>query len=197
MRRLASILVFITACSGGGGGTTGPLPVASVDVVSSTMTFEVGQAVQFTAVPRDKNGTPVSGATVQWSVTPSTVAKVNSTGLVTALLAGTATVTATTSGVSGTAMVSIADNGIPLSTTVFMPGNAFSPFNVTIRVGGTVNFEFPGEQHDVTFVRVAGAPANIPVTTNKTIGRTFSVAGTFSYDCLVHPGMSGQVTVVQ
>ena len=94
-------------------------------------------------------------------------------------------------------MVSIVDNGIPLTTTVFMPGNAFSPFNVTIRIGGTVNFEFPAEEHDVTFVRVAGAPADILVTSNKTVGRTFTVAGTYAYDCKVHPGMSGQVTVVQ
>ncbi len=190
-------LALLTGCgSTGDGGGTGPLPIASVEVVGSVMTFEVGQAVQFTAVTRDKNGAPVSAGTVQWAVSPATVAKVNATGLVTALVAGTATVTATAGGVSGSSMVSIVDNGIPLTTTVFMPGNAFSPFNVTIRLGGTVNFEFPAEEHDVTFVRITGAPANIPVTTRATIGRTFTVAGTFAYDCMVHPGMSGQVTVV-
>ena len=199
MRPFALILglALISGCGGGSDGGTGPLPIASVEVVGATMAFEVGQAVQFTAVTRDKNGSPVSAGSVQWSVSPATVAKVTPGGLVTALAAGTATVTATAGGVSGNAAVSITDNGIPFTTTVFMPGNAFSPFNVTIRVGGTVNFEFPAEEHDVTFVRVAGAPANIPVTTGKTIGRTFTVAGTFAYDCLVHPGMSGQVTVVQ
>lgn len=198
MRPLALLLglALLSGCGGSSDGGTGPLPIATVEVTSSTMTFEVGQAIQFTAVTRDRNGSPVSAGSVQWAVSPANVAKVNSTGLVTALVAGTATVTATAGGVSGSAAVSITDNGIPFTTTVFMPGNAFSPFNVTIRVGGTVKFEFPAEEHDVTFIRVAGAPANIPVTTRATIGRTFTVAGTFAYDCMVHPGMSGQVTVV-
>lgn len=198
MRPFALVLGFalVAGCGSGDGGSTGPLPIATVEVVSSVTTFEVGQTVKFTAVTRDRNGAPVSAGTVQWAVSPATVAKVNATGLVTALTAGTATVTATTGGISGSSAVSIVDNGIPLTTTVFMPGNAFSPFNVTIRVNGTVNFEFPAEEHDVTFVRVTGAPANIPVTSRATIGRTFALAGTFAYDCLVHPGMSGQVTVV-
>lgn len=86
---------------------------------------------------------------------------------------------------------------LPLTTTVSMPGNSFSPFNVTIRRTGSVTFDFPSEQHDVTFQAKAGAPANIPVTTSAEVSRTFNVAGVFQYDCFVHPGMSGQVTVAQ
>ncbi len=85
----------------------------------------------------------------------------------------------------------------PAAVTISMPGNSFSPFNAMIRVGDKVNWEFPSEEHDVVFVAVAGAPANIPVTKRAIVTRTFSTAGVYTYDCRVHPGMSGQVTVSQ
>ena len=85
----------------------------------------------------------------------------------------------------------------PVGTVVEMPGNAFSPFNVIIKVNGVVSFDFPGDEHDVTFVTKAGAPANIPVTKSKVVTRTFGTVGVFPYDCKVHPGMSGQVTVTE
>ncbi len=87
--------------------------------------------------------------------------------------------------------------GPPETVTVSMPGNSFSPFNATIRVNGIVRWEFPSDDHDVVFVEMTGAPANIPVTTRATVSRTFSTVGVFPYDCRVHPGMSGQVTVTQ
>ncbi len=91
--------------------------------------------------------------------------------------------------------VGVTDPPPPGSTVVEMPGNAFSPFNTVIKVNGTVSFDFPGDEHDVTFVAKAGAPASIPVTKSKVVTRTFTTAGVFPYDCKVHPGMSGQITV--
>lgn len=85
----------------------------------------------------------------------------------------------------------------PGTVVVEMPGNAFSPFNAIVQVNGSVAFDFPGDEHDVTFVAKAGAPASIPVTKSKVVTRTFTTVGVFAYDCKVHPGMSGQVTVTQ
>lgn len=194
---MPAVALMVISCGGETGGLVGPLPVTQVSVVGATTTFEIGESVQFTAVPRSANGNPVAGANVSWSVSPQSIASVNATGLVTARAAGTATVTASVGSVAGGIGVTISDAGIPLTTTVSMPGNAFSPFNVTIRRTGTVMFDFPSEQHDVTFQAKAGAPANIPVTRSAVISRVFNVSGVFGYDCLVHPGMSGQVTVVQ
>lgn len=86
---------------------------------------------------------------------------------------------------------------ILLSETVSMPGNSFSPFSVTIRVTGTVMWDFASDEHDVTFAARTGAPASIPVTRRAIVSRTFGTIGVFPYDCKIHPGMSGQVTVVQ
>ena len=81
----------------------------------------------------------------------------------------------------------------PLTAVVSMPGFSFVDFETTIKVGGTVTYEFPAQEHNVIFVRVAGAPADILPTRNQRVSRTFPVAGRFDYDCTLHPGMRGVV----
>jgi plastocyanin len=83
------------------------------------------------------------------------------------------------------------DDGVVVS----MPGFSYVPFNTTIKVGGVVVFDFPAESHNVIFARITGAPEDIQETVNKKVSRQFDVAGTFPYDCTIHPGMSGTVTV--
>jgi plastocyanin len=76
-----------------------------------------------------------------------------------------------------------------------MQANTFTPSQVTIRVGQTVLFDFPADQHNVIFAARTGKPADIPTTAGQAVTRTFGTAGTFPYDCTLHPGMSGQVIV--
>ncbi len=85
----------------------------------------------------------------------------------------------------------------PLTATVQATATeAFQPSSVSIRTGGTVTWTFGSLGHNVTFANVAGAPADIPgANTNTSIARTFPSAGSFSYQCTLHPGMSGTVGV--
>ena len=55
----------------------------------------------------DQNGATLSGASVSWASSASTVASVSSTGLITALADGTATITATSGSATGTASVTV------------------------------------------------------------------------------------------
>src|SRR6267378_1407285 len=71
------------------------LPVASVMVTPPTPSVQVGQTVQLAATPEDANGSPLSGRVVTWATSAPTVATVNGSGLVTAVAAGSATITAT------------------------------------------------------------------------------------------------------
>lgn len=82
-----------------------------------------------------------------------------------------------------------------LTATVSMPGYSFVPFSTVIRVGGSVIFDFPAESHNVIFTRKTGAPQDIQETVNARVTRVFNTAGSFPYDCTIHPGMSGEVLV--
>ena len=71
---------------------------------------------------------------------------------------------------------------------------AFSPASVTIGVGGSVTWTWQGGTfHDVGSSVFASDPAGIK--NSGTYRVTFSTAGTFSYFCSVHVGMTGVVVV--
>ena len=82
-----------------------PVPVASVEVSPASATVEAGKSIQLTATPRDANGAALTGRPIIWSSSDPTVATVSSTGLVTAVIAGSATITATSENQSGTATI--------------------------------------------------------------------------------------------
>jgi len=198
----AAAFLFASACGGAGdAGVTAPPSagvVASVAVSGPGGTLQVGQAYQFSATPRDRNGATLTGVNVTWSVSPASAATVNLSGIVSPLIPGAATVTAAAGAVSGNAGVTFIDAPPPLLADVLMSGEIFLPFNTTIKVNGVVKFNFPpGIAHNVIFDRKKpGAPADILQTQNVIISRTFATIGTFPFDCTIHPGMTGQITVV-
>jgi plastocyanin len=75
--------------------------------------------------------------------------------------------------------------------------NTFTPGNVAVGVGGTVTFTFGDVAHNVFFDNSpAGAPDAIAgANANMSATRTFTTAGTFEFDCHIHPGMKGTVVV--
>src|SRR3989475_8321814 len=77
--------------------------VASLAVAPQTLTVGVGATAQLTAIPRDANGVFLTGRSVTWASSNTAVATVNTTGLVTGVAEGQATITATSEGRSGTA----------------------------------------------------------------------------------------------
>ena len=73
----------------------------------------------------------------------------------------------------------------------------FNPSAITVPVGGTVTWRFESMPHNVTFRQASGVPSNIGTNSNASVSRSFALGGTFVYDCTLHPGMSGSVTVGQ
>jgi len=108
---VAAGTITITATSEGKNGTASVtvtvVPVASVSVTPATPSVQVGQNVQLTATPRDANGTALTGRVVTWATSDAAVATVNGSGRVTGVAAGSATITATSEGQSGTATVTV------------------------------------------------------------------------------------------
>lgn len=86
---------------------SGAVPVASVTVSLAATSIAVGQTTQATATLRDANGNVLTGRTVSWNSLQVPQATVSSTGLVTGVSAGTATITATSEGRTGQAVVTV------------------------------------------------------------------------------------------
>ena len=132
-------LAASAACGSGGGESSGPPPpptpaaVASVDVQPTTGTIDPGQTLQLTATPRDASGTALSRP-VTWTTSSATIATVSTSGLVSAVTAGAATITATSEGRLGTAAITIP----PFLATACSGGNPVVVLVVDRRLSSTV-----------------------------------------------------------
>ncbi|MYH17821.1 MAG: Ig domain-containing protein [Gemmatimonadetes bacterium] len=83
--------------------------VHRVTVTPATPSIAVGETQQFTATAYDSSGTEISGKTFTWTSNDTTVANINSSGLATAVNAGSTTITAETDDVSGTASLTVTE----------------------------------------------------------------------------------------
>ncbi|HEX2220170.1 MAG TPA: Ig-like domain-containing protein [Gemmatimonadales bacterium] len=124
-------------------------PVAEVVVTPGEAALLVGQTVAFTAGALDAAGDPVPGATITWSSSDPGVATV-AAGTVTAVSPGSATVTATSEGRSGTVQVTVSYgegtltdltyctmDGVPVTMDVYVPAAAKPrPLPVAVHVHG-------------------------------------------------------------
>ena len=101
----------LLACGGGsdGGpsGTPGATAVATVTVSPSTISLAAGASQQLSAALADANGTALSGRTVTWGTSASSVATVSSSGLVTGVSDGSVTITATSERRTGSATATV------------------------------------------------------------------------------------------
>ncbi len=92
-------------------------PVATVTVSSTATTLTVDQTAQLTAVAKDSAGNILTGRAVTWRSADTTLAAVTTAGRVTAVLPGSAMVTATVEGKSGSAMMAVRAPVNPTTTT--------------------------------------------------------------------------------
>ena len=133
--------VTITATSEGKSGTSAitvsatVIPVASVSVTPAAPSIPIGGNVQLTATPKDANGNPLSGRTITWQSGASGTATVDGSGLVHGVAAGSATITATSEGKSGSATVSVTPP--PVAAVAVTPSSATIPANGTIQLTAT------------------------------------------------------------
>ncbi len=97
---LGAVLAVAAGCGDGG---TGPrvAEVVSVVVQGPASSVTIGGTLQLVAHPRDANGLVVSGRAVSWSTSHPAIASISTTGLVTGLVPGQATLAATVDGVTG------------------------------------------------------------------------------------------------
>ena len=124
-----------------------PTPVATTLTPSATvLSFSsLGATEQLTVTVHDQNGAAMSGASVAWASSASSVASVTPTGLVTAVADGTATVTATSGSAAGTVSVTVQQVADPAGGNVSL-------------ADGAVNLVFPAGAVSEA-VLITGEPA--------------------------------------
>jgi plastocyanin len=81
----------------------------------------------------------------------------------------------------------------PLTYTINIQNNAFNPSSVQIAVGGTVKWVNVDSVKHEPKGRVFDSG---PIGQNGTFEYTFKSAGTYNYQCAIHPSMLGTIKVV-
>ncbi len=116
----------ITATSGSASGTAtvtvALAPVASVTLAPSSASIAIGATTPLTATLKDAAGNILTGRSITWSSSATTVATVSTAGVVTAVALGPATITATSGTASGTATITVTLP--PVATITLAPPSA-------------------------------------------------------------------------
>ncbi|HWC73828.1 MAG TPA: Ig-like domain-containing protein, partial [Gemmatimonadales bacterium] len=112
--------------------TIADVAVASVSVTPATTSVPVGGIRQLSAVTKDAAGNVLTGRAVTWASDAPGVASVSASGVVSGITAGSANITATSEGQSGSAAITVAM--VPVATVLVAPGTA------NLRVGTSALF---------------------------------------------------------
>lgn len=209
-RTLTMILVALVVVACGGDSGTEPQPQTTLTIsAGDAQSGPVGQALASPVVVRvARDGAALAGASVSWSVQSGggTVSQAASTSGADGLAsttwtlgpdAGANTLQASSSGATGSPVTFTATGEAagppPASASVNVGDFFFDPTATTIAVGGQVTWTWSGSaQHNVTFT----SGANSATQAAGTFARTFGSAGTFAYQCTLHPAsMQGTITV--
>ncbi|MCZ7400949.1 MAG: Ig-like domain-containing protein [Candidatus Methanoperedens sp.] len=186
----------ITATNGSISGTATvtvsalPPVLTSITVSPASASVVVGNTQTFTASPRDQFGNPIN-ATVTWSSSNTGVGTITSTGVFTAIAAGTTTITATSGGVSGTATVTVSALP-PVLTSITV-----SPATASVVVGNTQTFTAsPKDQFDNPISAiVTWNSSNTGVGTITSAGLFTAIAAGTTTITATNASVSGTATV--
>ncbi|HEX9562843.1 MAG TPA: putative Ig domain-containing protein [Gemmatimonadaceae bacterium] len=129
-------IVLIAACGGGDGVTDPPASVVTtITVTPSAPELAVGETVSLNAVVKDQNGAVMSGQVLTWASAATSVATVNSSGMVTAAGPGSSAVSAATGGKSGSTVVTVR---APVASVVLSVDTASVAIGATLQLTATL-----------------------------------------------------------
>jgi trimeric autotransporter adhesin len=171
---LAAGTTTITAKSDGveGSTTLTAVPVvASVSVAPPSQSIEQNTSITLTATVKDGAGNALAGQPVTWTTSDATVASLSATTgesvVVTGGLVGEATITATSSGQSGTSTITVTD--APVASVVVRLGAAEIKRNestTAVAVAYDAN-QSPLQGRDVSWFAVGAATVSPSISTTS------------------------------
>jgi serine/threonine-protein kinase len=110
-------------------GAPAAVAVVAITIDPETLTLPIGRSVTLVAQPRDARGGALTGRTVSWSVSDSSVISVSASGQVTGRSPGTAAVIASAEGQSRRATITV--------TAVPVAAVTLAPLSGPLKPGGT------------------------------------------------------------
>ena len=143
-------------------------PVATITVSPSAPSIAVGATQQFTATAKDSNGNTLSGVIFAWASSATGVATINSSGLATAVSAGTTEITASANGITSsndTLTVTSLSESLLNGSYVFLLKGFDSSGNPAL-VMGALTFDGMGTitAGTIDMNLNSGVESNLPVT---------------------------------
>ena len=168
------------------------VPVAAVTVSPASASVTAGQTVQLTATPKDANGNALTGRTITWTSGNTSVATVSSSGLVSGLAAGSATITATSEGKSGTAAITVTAVTVPVATVTVSPASASVPAGQTTQLTATPK---DSSGNTLTGRTIAWASSNTSVATVSSSGLVRGVVAGSATITATSEGKSGSSAI--
>ena len=150
------------------------VPVASITVALASGSLNPGQTTQGTATTRDSNNNVLTGRAISWSSSNNAVATVSSAGLVTAVAVGSAQITATSEGQSGSATLTVASAPpVPVaSVTVTLAASSRIPGQTTQATAVTRD----GNNNVLTGRSITWSSSNPGVATVSSSGLVTAIA---------------------
>ncbi|HEU5154517.1 MAG TPA: Ig-like domain-containing protein [Gemmatimonadales bacterium] len=171
--------------------------VAAVVVASKTPSIKVGETTQLSAAVTDRDRKPVTDRSVEWTTSDPKVATVSSTGVVSAVGEGTATITATVEGKTSSTRITVPK---PPEDRVAVTSIALTAGTRSLKVGETTTWTAAARDSkgkDLTDRQIVWSSSNPQVVTVSSSGVMTAVgAGTAQVEALSEGKVaSAEVTV--
>ena len=170
-----------------------PAPVATVTVALAASSLTAGQSTQATATTKDANGTVLTGRAIAWSTSNSAIATVSASGLVTAVAAGSAQITASSEGQNGSATLTVtAVPPAPVATVAVSLAASSVTAGQTTQATATTR---DANNVVLTGRAIAWSSDNTAVATVSATGLVTSVAAGTAHIIATSEGKSGSATL--
>ncbi|NOX21495.1 MAG: hypothetical protein GXP36_00165 [Actinobacteria bacterium] len=184
MKRFLVILVLLVGACGGSGQ-----PQTLSSEIATTSTSPTTQApIATTSIPTPATTTSSTLAATTTQALPTTTAAPPTTSTTTTAAPPTTSTTTTQAPATTT-------TAAPATTVVGLGDFYSSPASITIATGDRVKWVLESGTHDTTsFDGLWQSPLMTEI--GDSWSRTFDVAGTYDYQCSIHPGLMNGVVIV-
>src|SRR6185369_3791063 len=160
----AALFGAVISC-GAGQDFTGPTPLSGIWISPRTWSLVPGATFQFTAEFRGAGDQIIAPRAVSWSSSDPGKVTVSATGVVRGIAPGSASITATADGLSGTAHVTVEEGGV-----------ATPAGTVIVAQGAAVSLTIPNGALDAETPIVVATATSIPADPRLVPGTAFTIS---------------------